>query len=471
MYSSSSQLHLDRLQQLLEKNGECTSLKIQAVLGISQASASRLLAQQTSSEEGLLVKLGVGRKTRYALAQPIGPYGALQPIWRIDLKGEPHRIGVLTFLARSQIHLAGPGIEQTYTSSPAAPLPWFLAPVRAEGFMGRLLARQLSAQGVASLSANPEVWDTQSVLIAATHMHDAPGSLILGSLAGEIATMKAPLVSSSSNAEKLDALAIDVAKSLTGGSSAGGEQPKFTAIGENGEHLIVKFSPPLGTPFGDRWNDLLCAEALTSEVLLRHGFAAAPARIVRSASRTYLLSTRFDRNTVAGRQHVVSVGAAHQGFVKGKYESWELTCFALAQQGRLSLSEADQVHRLLQFGRLIGNTDMHSGNASLLVQGETLAEILEGGFQLVPVYDMLPMRWKPEPMLGLQEYQAFEPNLTLVNQTVRGAAQDFWCCLAEHPDISDSMRKVSNAMSQRMGVNALSEGETPPVTSNTGDSP
>lgn len=470
MYPFDSQSHQARLQQMLEKNGESTSAEIQAALGISQAGASRLIKQMESSDDSLLVRLGAGRSTRYALAQPIGPYSALQPIWRIDGEGEPHRIGVLTLLARSQVHLEGSRIEQTYTGTPAAPLPWFLTPLRAEGFMGRLLARQLGAQGIQSVSANLEAWDTQTVLIAATHMHDAPGSLILGNMNGE-AVAQLPVVTHFASARDLDALAIDVAKSMTGGSSAGGEQPKFTATDENGEHLIVKFSPPLGTPFGDRWSDLLCAEALASEVLLRHGFAAAQARIVRSATRTYLLSTRFDRSTASGRQHVVSVGAAHQGFVQGKYENWASTCFALAQQGRIPESEADQLHGLLQFGRLIGNTDMHSGNAGLLVQGATLAEIVEGKFQLAPVYDMLPMRWKPEVMLELQQYQPFEPNLALANQSIRKTAQDFWRCLAVHPDVSTSMREVSSVMSERMGVIEPSDDEIQVDGANAEDLP
>ena len=160
------------------------------------------------------------------------------------------------------------------------------------------------------------------------------------------------------------------------GSSAGGEQPKFPVINEQGEHLLVKFSPPRGTPFGERWSDLLCAEVLAGEVLQRHGHEAARSEIIQTSTRTYLLSRRFDRIGANGRRHVVSVGAAHMGFIKSAYTDWASTCEALVRQDRLSAQDALRAHDLLQFGRLIGNTDMHWGNAALM---GVVARMLGGG--------------------------------------------------------------------------------------------
>ena len=68
------------------------------------------------------------------------------------------------------------------------------------------------------------------------------------------------------------------------------------------------------------------------------------------------------------------------------------------------------MHDILMFGRLIGNSDMHSGNAGLFVKGESLQEMLQGKFSLAPVYDMLPMRWKPDAMMGVFGYEPFEPD-------------------------------------------------------------
>ena len=70
-----------------------------------------------------------------------------------------------------------------------------------------------------------------------------------------------------------DELTRNIDKRLPAGSSAGGEQPKFTStVPVDGNplhdaHCIVKFTPPRGTPFGERWHDLLQLEHLANEVL------------------------------------------------------------------------------------------------------------------------------------------------------------------------------------------------------------
>ena len=106
---------------------------------------------------------------------------------------------------------------------------------------------------------------------------------------------------------------------LPAASSAGGEQPKFltetTAPDGGHQHLIVKFSPPRGTPFGERWHDLLHLEHLALAVLADNGVAVAPSRIVQSGERTYLVSERFDRVGMHGKRHVVPASAAHDAFV------------------------------------------------------------------------------------------------------------------------------------------------------------
>ena len=48
---------------------------------------------------------------------------------------------------------------------------------------------------------------------------------------------------------------------LPAGSSAGGEQSKFTCHVDD-DPVIVKFSPLRATPFGERWYDLLQLEHL-----------------------------------------------------------------------------------------------------------------------------------------------------------------------------------------------------------------
>src|SRR5204863_1704594 len=119
-----------------------------------------------------------------------------------------------------------------------------------------------------------------------------------------------PPLSAARKATAYDALAADAAATLPAGSSAGGEQAKFLARVDD-RHVLVKFSPPRGTPFGERWHDLLHAEHLALAVLRRHGVPTAATAIVETAQRTHLESTRFDRVGARGRRHAVALDAVH----------------------------------------------------------------------------------------------------------------------------------------------------------------
>jgi hypothetical protein len=103
------------------------------------------------------------------------------------------------------------------------------------------------------------------------------------------------------------------------------------------------------------------------------------------------------------------------------------------------------------FGRLIGNTDMHSGNAQLFVEGASLREMMAGRFAFAPVYDMLPMRWKPDPMMGMFAYEPFEADYSMASHLARCAAQSFWKRVVEHPLISQELQVIALEMSLRMG--------------------
>lgn len=430
------------LIQFLQLQGAASSAQIQAVLNISQPTASRLLKHLDDE----IVVCGQGKRTRYALAEPIGQAAAQQPIWLTDETGATKRIGTLSWLARSQIHLQSDNFDAFFQASSQALLPWFLSPLRAQGFLGRVLALQLGTLG---LPANPETWNTQFALMAALQTHDAPGALLLGS---NPATMPTPpsRLPADNPASALDALAANVAQTLPAGSSAAGEQPKFLALNSQQAPVLIKFSPPSGTPYGERWHDLLCAEHLCAQVLQDHGFAVAQSHIMQSASRTYLVSERFDRVGALGRRHMVAIGAAHAGFIKESYVSWAATADELARRGKLSAHEAKQLHTLLQFGRLIGNTDMHSGNASLFVAGASLKEINQGNFSLAPSYDMLPMRWKPDLMLGMPDYAPFDVDVSRADPDTRAMAREFWQRLSVEPLVNAALQEVAKAMAGRL---------------------
>jgi len=419
----------------LQQRGASSSADLQAALRASQPTISRLL----SGLSGQILTLGKGRASLYGIAQPIGLSSAQQTLWRVDAQGQARTIGLLSFLTRSQIHIAADGVNLLFEPSAREELPWFLAPLRAQGFLGRLQAARLAALGV---PANPERWDTHHMLLAALHTQDAPGSLLLGD-ASLTEAQTLPSLPATDPGDTLDNLAADLARTLPAGSSAGGEQPKFLAMTATGQPLLVKFSPPLGTPFGDRWSDLLHAEALASHVLQCHGQAAADCQTITTKERTYLLSTRFDRLGPQGRVHVVALGAVHAAFVPGPWVNWSSTSDALARQGRLPTEDAERAAFLLRFGRLIGNTDMHSGNASAFSLGDTLAELLRGQFKLAPCYDMLPMRFKPDPLVGLVDYAPFTPDARLATLGAKRAAHAFWTHLAQLPAVSPGLREMA----------------------------
>jgi hypothetical protein len=420
----------------LATQGPLTSADLQQITGKSQPSTSRRLAELG----GQVVAFGQARATRYGLLKSIHGSSGRQPLFHTLADGRIERIGDVTLLSPEVLHVGGPGAGLTTSGE----LPWLLAPLLAQGFLGRLLAQRLAAPGIA---ADPAGWRLETQLFAALHLHDVPGALTLGEAVPEPATPAA-----ADERDAFDALAADVARTLPAGSSAGGEQPKFLTHGPGAEALLVKFTPPRGTPFGDRWHDLLHAEHLALQVLAAHGVPVAASRVVTSATRTYFVSTRFDRVGTSGRRHVVAIGGVHAGFVPGGYWSWPRTAEALARQRRLQALDAAQVQALWHFGRLIGNTDMHAGNLSLWVEGDDLKGLLRGRFRLAPVYDMLPMRWRPDAMLGgAPDYAPFEPDALALASGAREPAQAFWRALAGSGDVSRALREVAEAMAARLG--------------------
>jgi hypothetical protein len=436
-----SSLGRNAVSQFLQARGVATSVQIQQAIGKSQPSVSRLLGAMA----GQVITLGRGRSRRYAAPENIGDAAAQQPIWLIGAQGEAQRVGTLSLLARGHLHIDADHVDDLFEGV----LPWYLSSLRVQGFMGRLLAQKLVLLG---LAPNPEAWDLRSVLIAALRLHDAPGALLIGhGNAGDRAAGPVLPGADAGLGPALDALAADVAQTLPAGSSAGGEQPKFLAATQNGQHVLVKFSPPRGTPFGERWSDLLQAEQLCAEVLRRHGVATATSQLVQSKNRTYLLGERFDRIGARARRHVVALGAVHAAFVPGAYDGWAASCEALARQGRLSEQEAQEASCRQQFGRLIGNSDMHSANLGLFARGNSLFEIAKGRFTLAPSYDMLPMRWKPDPATGLHDYGPFDTDSIHAGPAARIAAHDFWTALAIHAGVGADLRKTASEMAARLG--------------------
>jgi hypothetical protein len=421
----------------LAEVGASTSAQLQQTLGKSQPTISRAL--QALGTRVLL--LGAGRSSRYGVPQSLrGGLAAQQPLWWTSEQGAVQRWGTLSFLAHDELHVYASGIDVLTRGQ----LPWFLAPLKLQGFLGRAWAQRLGLDG------DPDRWSLEQTLYAALRSQDCTGAITLGEPSGD-----APLVTSipaDDPAAQYDALAADAWAQLPAGSSAGGEQSKFLTRLSSGAQVLVKFSPPRGTPFGERWHDLLHAEALALQVLAEHGVAVAPTRVVQSAARTYLESTRFDRLGAQGwgKRHAVALDAIHEQFVGGSRQNWAATCDILATQKRLSAVDTAVVRQVFNFGHLIGNSDMHFGNLSLWADQPAKAR-----FTLAPIYDMLPMRWRPDGTNGLQDYAAFEPRRQAVvtPATPVSALQmagAFWRRLAGANQVSPALREVAAIMVDRV---------------------
>ena len=246
-----------------------------------------------------------------------------------------------------------------------------------------------------------------------------------------------------------------IANTLPAGSSAGGEQPKFlTAFSENAvhHHLIVKFTPPRNTPFGKRWRALLHLEHLAQTILTAHGIEAAHTHFVESPIRTYLESQRFDRIGMEGKRHVVAIDALHSEFVDAPRRNWIHTAEVLAEKKLITPAELSAVARIYSFGQFIGNTDMHFGNLSFFVD-----DIEKPVLALAPVYDMLPMMWRPSVNTGeLNVLPVVTPVAIPSYVRERAEAREwafaFWRQAAMLDALDEPLRQACEASALRLGA-------------------
>lgn len=425
----------DHLRAFLAQGGVLTTQQLQKATGKSQPSISLALTKLGFE----VCKLGAARSTRYALAQPILGLPARQPITWTNSVGLQQAFGQLTLLHTGQVHVrTRQGLD--WLGLPGQ-LPWFLQTLRPQGFLGGQLTRLRP-----DFAADPDQWTTEQVLYMATnHANDPPGALHLGDAAARFVPRLAPAIAD--RADAFDAMTRAIHETLPAASSAGGEQPKFTtelddADGQH-KHFIVKFSPPRGTPFGERWHDLLHLEHLALTVLADKGVAVATTHLIESHERTYLMSERFDRVGLDGKRHVVALAAVHDEFVKAPRRHWLATCEALAAQGLLTPADVNSVASIYLFGQAIGNTDMHFDNLSFFVD-----DVLNPKLQPTPVYDMLPMLWRPGIHGGELSAAPVQPQTQPAGYGAQDAqakawAREYWERATEMSTINTALRAAS----------------------------
>ena len=190
------------------------------------------------------------------------------------------------------------------------------------------------------------------------------------------------------------------------GSSAGGEQPKFTAYAETPDgprHLLIKFTLPEANPVPERWRDLLLTEHHAQETLNAHGIPAARSRVLDHGGQRFLAVERFDRVGTFGRRGLLSLAALDAEFIGNASASWPVLVQTLARAGHTTREAAETACVLHAFGALIGNTDMHHGNLSF-------TSTAGRPYPLAPAYDMLSMGFAPRVGGGLTPHL---PSVTL----------------------------------------------------------
>ena len=384
----------DRLEQIVIRlsAGVATTAELERQVAASKSWVTGCL--KALIREGRVVRLGTTRGARYGLKRGIPSVGSAWPLYRVRPDGAVETLGMLNALATEQYYFeTAPGTAAGFSAGGLySGLPYFLQDQRPGGFLGRLVPNRHP-----DLDVPPRVgdWsDDHYLRYLVTHGSDAVGDLILGEQAlGEyIARQREP--SAIEPAEREQLYPRYVSQVMQGGfpgSSAHGEQPKFTAMLANAggaTAVLVKFSPPANEAAGRRWADLLIAEHHAAEALRHAGVPAVASRVFRFGDRTYLETDRFDRAGAIGRVGVTSLLAIDSARY-GRLDDWIAAVSRLCRDARIDAATLECVRLAFAFGGLIGNTDRHFGNLAFY-------DRYDGRFELAPIYDMLPMLFAPE---------------------------------------------------------------------------
>ncbi|MDX3774713.1 type II toxin-antitoxin system HipA family toxin YjjJ [Chromatiaceae bacterium AAb-1] len=423
----------DNLQALLNhlRQEPAGSKTLAAKLGCDRSTVSRLIAQC----QDRIISTGRARATLYYLCRHTD--NSETSLYCITETGNArHFARMIAVMPHGYLVKRNSDEDFIYYDD----LPWWLQDMRPQGFLGRALAKHLYHNKIVS-SADPDSWSDNDVFNALRlSQHDAPGNLLVGEQSYQQWLLHTPTVIT------VDDFAMLAEQAISGeipGSSAGGEQPKFCVV-VNDRHLLVKFSAATRNANSQRWADLLQAECLALNILQQHQIAAGPCEIITDQHRTYLSYQRFDRIGLSGRRGVVSLRMAEMEFV-GHPAEWPVIAHRLYQQQLISEHDYHTIAVIWCYGRLLANTDMHTGNLSFFYEGGH-------NLQLAPVYDMLPMAFAPDRSGAMTS--SYPLNISPVADAVfwkqaYPLAHQFWQQLSQHPAISAEFRQIAGNMLQQ----------------------
>ncbi|HEY4367749.1 MAG TPA: type II toxin-antitoxin system HipA family toxin YjjJ [Steroidobacteraceae bacterium] len=421
--------------------GTASSPELEKVLGQSQSAVSRQLRQLLASRQ--VIRIGSTRGARYGRVRQIEGIGSQWPLRRIDQSGRIHSLGTLTALAGDQYYFQAEAANFAW-SGLAAGLPYFLQDQRPAGFLGRAVPRRYPEL---NLPQRVDHWNDDHYLQYLTLQEADPvGDLVLGDGAFDVflaRQRRRESIPVGEREQRYPQLVTDVMEGGLPGSSAQGEQPKFTALIEDHSgprHVIVKFSPLVNSAVGQRWSDLLIAEHLAHEVLSQSGIAASRSRIEHYEGRTYLEVDRFDRAGLEGRIGVTSLFAIDT-VQYGRLDNWIAAALRLRNDQRIDDDTLELVRLVATFGSLIANTDRHFGNLAFYDQ-------YDGRYTLAPIYDMLPMFFKPEhDQVTARVFAPPDPTSETLNSygRARALAEGYWARIVAESRVSDEFRDIAAA--------------------------
>jgi hypothetical protein len=376
--------HIEQISTQL-RQGLKTSKSLAQSLAVSQPTISRAIMAMGDA----VVRIGAARSIQYAIKDP--SRAALQaPLYRVTPDGQLETLGTLIPVAQQGFVM----LEATGKALHSDGLPWWLYDMRPQGYLGRAYNQRHGA--ALGLPERLNDWSDSDVLRALLlEGADLPGNLLIGTAARDQFINSPPPqpIAAAQVPQAYVDYAAAAARGELQGSSAAGEQPKFTAYvqhqGAMPAHVMVKFSSATAGPVSARWRDILLAEHLALQVLNAANIPAARSKIIDHGGQRFLEVQRFDRLGALGRRALHSLAALDAEFV-GRGGRWTDICPTLRRAQAIE-PEAEQGAALLwAFGTLIGNTDMHTGNLSFISdQGRP--------YQLAPAYDMTPMAFAPTP--------------------------------------------------------------------------
>jgi len=396
-------LHADRIRMQLS-GGPLSSSQLLGKLSISQPTMSRALAELG----GEIVRFGAARSIHYTLRDNTRRLPNI-PIYRVNAEGAIRQLGTLTPVRPDGFVMR----QEDGTTLHSDGLPWWLFDMRPQGYLGRAYVARHGVE--LGLPDRLKDWtDTHALRALLVHGHDIVGNILLGENARDrfLATSTPESISLSQKTEAYARLALEAARGETPGSSAGGEQPKFTAYAmtpDGDRHVIVKFSELEDGPVSERWRDLLLAEHLALETLREDGIPAAKTQIIDHGGQRFLEVERFDRIGSLGRRAMYSLSALDAEFAGLGTGGWPVIARILADDRQIHPEAANSANVLWAFGTLIGNSDMHNGNLSFIAeQGRP--------YSIAPAYDMTPMAFAPRSGGGLPD--------TLSEATILGSVSN-----------------------------------------------